>query len=443
MDPYGTRHPPRPKYCFPILSPKDIVQTLSMFNISEDDIAKPTSQRMLHICEQMTEMLMGPPKRQLEFQQLEFLEHPDMHQDAIIFVQFFRKFQKFMWDIGVDDFNMRDVHKPEAPRVRKMLSAAANYFKFREQRFQIMEELAARSDQLLQARCVSEDKKAELAEQLNTLRLQRQEEEPSYRELKVINDALKAALNEIKIESNVITAQLQALSKEKDEIADKFSKADLTLRSVSQEVLVVKSRIVQSPAKLKQSLGDMNATMQTHKATIQADEKTIREYDAKMDMMHLVMQDIAAVIKLMEECETERAKSEEALEKVAADKENIERMKSQHRELEIKQQQLNRQITSANEKLSRLARHESAKNEGLMAKRAKVTEEYEAALEDHKQSEETAKENDGNTILMEEEVANIRRQEAIDAAALDDMIGKLRNKLQLYQTTLDKAMAGV
>ena len=47
--------------------------------------------------------------------------------------------QKLMTKVGVEDFSLRDVLKPESPRVRRIFSAVINFAKFREERTGVFE----------------------------------------------------------------------------------------------------------------------------------------------------------------------------------------------------------------------------------------------------------------------------------------------------------------
>lgn len=46
---------------------------------------------------------------------------------------------KLMTEVGIDDFSIRDLIKPEAGRVKKILSAVINFAKFREERMPVFE----------------------------------------------------------------------------------------------------------------------------------------------------------------------------------------------------------------------------------------------------------------------------------------------------------------
>lgn len=47
--------------------------------------------------------------------------------------------------VGVDDFSLRDLIKPEPAHVRRILSAVINFAKFREERMIVFEHYTAKS----------------------------------------------------------------------------------------------------------------------------------------------------------------------------------------------------------------------------------------------------------------------------------------------------------
>lgn len=50
-----------------------------------------------------------------------------------------------MTEVGIDDFSLRDVLKPEPPRVRRILSAVINFAKFREEQMAIYDQYTQKS----------------------------------------------------------------------------------------------------------------------------------------------------------------------------------------------------------------------------------------------------------------------------------------------------------
>ncbi|TPX67273.1 hypothetical protein SpCBS45565_g03982 [Spizellomyces sp. 'palustris'] len=442
---YGGRHTAG-SFSFPVLKPSELLRCMTDLGMpfSEEDLTKPTMQRILTVYEHFTEILMGVTREQYgqpSFSAMQILEHPDLHQDSIGLIAYYRQLRKLMVEVGVDDFSMRDILRPEPPRVRRCLSAIINFAKFREERMGVFETCNQKAEEALARKEMLEQKNRELSEQVNTLRLQRAEQEPAAQKLRDVNSTLTADLRELKKQQTALTSEAEALKKEKTDLAEKLAKTQMTIMNLKQDCIRLKSRIVQSPEKLKASISEMNNSLQSDKATIGATEKKARELQNKIDMMSLVEQDIVTCLKLMDECEVERQKAETALKKVSTDKENIDKKHAEIRELDINEEQLKRQLNSAKDKLARLEKHQSVKNDAISSKLEKLKEEYRLAMMERAQSQAKADENEKVTIMTEEKAADLRKQEAIDAAGLEDLIGKLASQVDIYQNAIEKAMA--
>ncbi|KAJ3038898.1 kinetochore-associated Ndc80 complex subunit nuf2 [Rhizophlyctis rosea] len=499
MDPYSRNQQPKQQLTFPLLNKTELLTCMADLQIpfSEEDYQKPTMLRVLQTYEAFADILMGVTReiilqQQPNFAVMQILEYPDLHNDSIALMSFYRQLKKLINEVGVEDFSMIDILRPEGPRLRRILSAIINFVKFREERMQVFEMLTQKSvsiwglsiayptqtpqysyarlqDELQEKRGELENRNQDLSERVNRLRLERAEQEPALQALRDANSALTAELRELNRKQTTLLSESEALKNEKNELAGKLvrtyklgfrilrpdeepqleltnntipkqSKTQMSITTLKQECTRLKSRIVQSPEKLKQAIGDMRTTEANEKATIMATEKRIRELEATFNLFNVVEQDITACLKLMEECEAERQKAEEAMSKVGAEKENIEKRKQELRDLEIREQQLQRQLNSAAEKLNRLERHQNVKTEGNLARLAKLKAEYERACAEREEATRKAEENERGAVALEQQMAEMRRQEAIDAAALADVVGKLTAKVGSYQSAIEKAM---
>ncbi|KAJ3047943.1 kinetochore-associated Ndc80 complex subunit nuf2 [Rhizophlyctis rosea] len=434
-------------WSYPILKPSELRDCMQDLQIpfSDEDLQKPSQHRVLAVYEAFAEILMGVTResalqQQHNFAIMQILEYPDMHAESIGLMSFYRQLKKLMNEVGVEDFSMIDILRPEGQRLRRILSAVINFVKFREERMQVFEMLTLKSDELQEQRTELEKRNKDLSERVNRLRLERAEQEPALQTLRDANSALTAELRELSKKQNILTSEAESLKNEKNELAAKASKAQNMIANLKQECTRLKGRIVHSPEKLKQAIVDMKNAEAAEKAQVLATEKRIRELQAKIEMMNVVEEDVSACLKLMQECETERAKAEEAMRKVASEKEAIEKKRGEERDLEIKEQQLNRQHTSATEKLVRLEKHQTVKAEGTERRLVKVKEEYEKAVREREEAGVKEGENDASVANLERQMAEIRRQEVIDQAALMDVVEKLCNGVGNYVKEVEGAM---
>jgi hypothetical protein len=81
---------------FPVLKPSEIVTCMAELQIpiTIEDLEKPSPQRMISVFECCTDILMGISREQFSqptFSVMEILEHPDLHQESITLMSFYRQ----------------------------------------------------------------------------------------------------------------------------------------------------------------------------------------------------------------------------------------------------------------------------------------------------------------------------------------------------------------
>jgi len=127
---------PRPMYSFPELRVSEILQCMEDLRVplQENELTKPTPVTIQRLFEAFLDIFMG---RKVEESAVsgatETLENPDLHVEAVSLIEFFRAAQKLAVCVGINDFSLRDVIKPEGPRFKLILSGIINFAKFREE----------------------------------------------------------------------------------------------------------------------------------------------------------------------------------------------------------------------------------------------------------------------------------------------------------------------
>ncbi|KAJ3390406.1 kinetochore-associated Ndc80 complex subunit nuf2 [Entophlyctis sp. JEL0112] len=380
-------------YSFPILKPSDIVPCMADLHISvsAEDLERPTPAKMLSVFETCAEIFMGVSQESLpHFAALDIPEHPEIHQDDIALMGFYRLISKLIANIGIGDFSLRDLIKPEPARAE-----------FVEQKAFLIE------------------KKQEVAERVNTMRLQRAEEEPAYQRVRERNLAFTAELRELKRIQTAMTSDIENLKKSKNETIEKLA------------------RIVPNPEKLQKALTDMQSSIASEKTSLAAREKQYRDLLSKLD----AMTDIVACSKLMEECEFEMKKAAAASNKLATEQENSERKKQELQDANIKQQQFNRQLSNINEKHSRLKKQYSSKKEANDAKMRDLCSSYEATLKERDANNQKIEANNARILELDEKISAVRKKIDAENASFQESFSKLKTRGERYCAELAKAKA--
>ncbi|KAJ3200020.1 kinetochore-associated Ndc80 complex subunit nuf2 [Entophlyctis luteolus] len=404
-------------YSFPILKPSDIVPCMADLHISvsAEDLERPTPAKMLSVFETCAEIFMGVSQESLpHFAALDIPEHPEIHQDDIALMGFYRLISKLIANIGIGDFSLRDLIKPEPARAE-----------FVEQKAFLIE------------------KKQEVAERVNTMRLQRAEEEPAYQRVRERNLAFTAELRELKRIQTAMTSDIENLKKSKNETIEKLARfcnqnnTQFLLSNCKQDCSRLRNRIVPNPEKLQKALTDMLSSIASEKTSLAAREKQYRDLLSKLD----AMTDIVACSKLMEECEFEMKKAAAASNKLATEQENSERKKQELQDANIKQQQFNRQLSNINEKHSRLKKQYSSKKEANDAKMRDLCSSYEATLKERDANNQKIEANNARILELDEKISAVRKKIDAENASFQESFSKLKTRGERYCAELAKAKA--
>ncbi|KAJ3195182.1 kinetochore-associated Ndc80 complex subunit nuf2 [Irineochytrium annulatum] len=450
-------------YSFPSLKPAEILTCLADLQIpmSHEDLEKPSTNRMLAVFEQFTDILMGVSRDQFSqpnFAAMEILEYPgagliavdsvgsnlvmppDLHQESITILSFFRQLARLIVEVGVSDFSIRDIIKPEAGRIRRILSAVINFAKFREERLSVFEECTKKSSEYIEERKFLTDKIQDIADRVNTIRLNRAEQEPLFQKRREDNIRLTSELRELKRIQTALASDIDSLKKTKNESSEKLSNTQFLLAQCKQDCTRIRSRIVQSPEKLQQAISDMNQSVHSEKQNIAAVDKRARDLHLKIQMFTAIDNDAMSNIKLMEECEAEMIKANAAKARVQEERENIENKQLEMKNTNIREQQLNRLQHNIEEKISRLAKHEAAKREARDSKLSTINSEYESIAKERERNMLKAEANYRRVIDEEQKATDLKKKSEAEIAALKKMQVTLQGKVDYYKNELIKHM---
>ncbi|KAG4303079.1 hypothetical protein PCANB_000671 [Pneumocystis canis] len=432
-------------YIFPTLKPTEILQCMTELGIpfSEEDLSKPNTHRMKLVYEAFSDILMGIAwenyDRAVRACQDE-LEYSEIYMDSLSLIIFHQKLVKLMTEVGIDDFSIRDLVKPEPVRVKKILSAVINFAKFREERMPVFEIHAQKAESYVSKHQDLVFQNQELSDELKRLKTKQENEVSLIKKSKEINLALTNDLRELKKIQTSLTNEIDVLKREKAEIAERLTNNQFITVNTKQECMKLRSKIVHSPEKLKQLISDMGTSLASEKSSIASLEKKSRELQNKIDAIGIVEQDILNCIKLMEECEIEIDRVEEASRKVAKHQEMVDQKELEVREVEIRDQQLNRQLANAEDKLARIQRSAEAKRETAQKKMSEIRKEYNIMTVERA---ERVHEMDRKRAIIEsteKKISELRAHIESEVNSVQNEYSKLKSHIELYMDEMNRCM---
>lgn len=122
---------------FPLLDVPELVSCLQECDFSaatQDTIMKPTSMSIIRLYQQIIDLFANINTESYITQPNEDMTQTLDTSDTIPIVILNLTCHKFFKVIGISDFNMMDLCKPDFQRTRRILSAVVNYARFREER---------------------------------------------------------------------------------------------------------------------------------------------------------------------------------------------------------------------------------------------------------------------------------------------------------------------
>jgi kinetochore protein Nuf2 len=203
---------------------------------------------------------------------MEILEHPEIHRDSTKLLSLFKLMLNLLPNIGIEDFGLQDLIKPDPGRYRRyarfinndvhrILSGLINFIKFREDRNQFFERCTAESEAAVESGKNLEKRNVELNAKvahikyrflsLSSSRQIRAAQEPAVQKIKEANAALNAEITAKQKYQKLANEEIEGVKYANKERATMLQNIKCSLESNFQEITLLKSRIVHNPEQLK------------------------------------------------------------------------------------------------------------------------------------------------------------------------------------------------
>ncbi|WVZ61269.1 hypothetical protein U9M48_011171, partial [Paspalum notatum var. saurae] len=278
-------------FSFPELTPAQIAEALNGYDLAPDgplradDIANPHPDLFAAILSLLLANVTGyDPDDQVGFEQLQALDNPEHHMQALGFTRLYRKAADFLESIHFRGLTLRDIIRPEPRRVCHILSAVINFLHYRQEKLELLQPIVEQY-----ASC--EDRNAELRARIAELKkvkadhLQKEQmEEPAVQQLQAEVNGLKQKIQEYNKQQMALRAKAKAMDDKKEEILGKISQADYELMKHSTENSKLLSKIVQSPEKLQRTLEEKKAAREELKSLEKMATQKVQDKNNTLEM---------------------------------------------------------------------------------------------------------------------------------------------------------------
>lgn len=200
--------------------------------------------------------------------------------------------------------------------------------------------------------------------------------------------------------------------RERTSLQSRLETMQTTISAHEVEIARLRSRIVQSPNRVKQSLLDLGKAVAQMKDDILEIEAKGRDHQTRISALKKYEVEISTLIKTVEEWETELDKAAEGAEKLAKLSDERDARNEDLKELELYAQQLNRRIQAAIEQRERHVRQAESKKESLQKRMSEMQDTHEALMAQRQDVDEEAAKRHRAIALKEREVSWLDRAHA-------------------------------
>ncbi|PWA03279.1 hypothetical protein BB558_000600 [Smittium angustum] len=357
-----------------LLSNKDIMTSMRQMGIpiTEENLIRPTTQSIKVWFEAFIEILKGVTQENIrenfEEQIIELTDYPQSHGEDVLFMSFYKQVRTLLMEIGVDDFTLADIVRPDPQRTRRFLGEACNFAMFRDERMPIIEKYMAKDEKLLQRNQELIKEIAEIEEQINKIKQKRKDEESAVQEGIQENSKMKALLMEIKDKCENASTKLSNLSKKKNSLEEKVEKMRKSVSDKTSELNYLKARIVHSPEKVQMEIDELERSIIRINQEILDTENYNAKRGSRIEMFNELVVELGKRIDQVNECIENIDKNKSYEKKVAELNEAVASLQRDIKDGEIQKEHLSIQVNNFNETGDLLRKRKEEKGQSLNKK---------------------------------------------------------------------------
>ncbi|SCU91520.1 LAFA_0F04258g1_1 [Lachancea sp. 'fantastica'] len=330
------------KDVFPLLDLQELVVCLQSCDFAlanEENIARPSSKYVVTLYKQIIDSFSGiSPDTLINNGELllessgTHIDDDPVYRDTLQMLTLNKICFKFFEDVGVPDFNMMDLYKPEAQRTQRFLSAVVNYARFREERMLDCDQFMSQTETLLgqlrqklddhnflqlQVQKLEEASSFADGETLVSLESNNRNLENQLKKLTQVQETFSIDYNNYKSSKRKMLAELESLGFELIELElqrgklQRYSEADVgSLQASIKELSQALEEQSESLSRLQKQHRNLAKAMSTFQTVTTELYELLRVISTDLQKSHL--QEVG-ILELKEQLLNNRAKLEHLL----------------------------------------------------------------------------------------------------------------------------------
>ncbi|KAH7927702.1 hypothetical protein BV22DRAFT_1031466 [Leucogyrophana mollusca] len=362
--------------------------------------------------------------------------NPDLYASSISQNIMLYHLTRFANAARIMDFSAKDLYTPEPERTRFILSAFINFVKFAEQCGPFISSLRDKSTALVEERVQVAQGLSEMQHKLAVLKAQRQKDEPKCESLRQENAAITAHLMATKEVHQSVVKDIENLKVEKASLIARKEALNSETATAMDSISRTRSRIVQSPERIKRNISVMGATAIEDKRSVAIHEAKARDLQAKISALSNIEKDVRSCVEQLQTIEKEVLALEGSQKELADLRDSLDYKKIERSELQMKKERVIKQLGNAQEKLERAQRHAEEKRIASQQTITRLQREYEEMVVERQDNDKLVEELRAEADEIETKMSEHLKKSEIELNELLTEYWKLRHETEVYMETL-------
>ncbi|KAJ7273400.1 Nuf2 family-domain-containing protein [Mycena rebaudengoi] len=436
------------KYSFPSMSHAEIISSLAAWGVSiaQEQLTRPNPdfvEGVYSAClQQVTKIshdaLRDPVQRLVSEAQM---YDKDLHATSTANIVLLYHLTRFARAAKVDDFCLKDIAFPERERTIFLLSAFINFVKFTEEFCDpFVKKLRDRSHEIVSERDRISRRLAEITQEIDVMQARIAEDEPRCEQLRTENTQLRARMFATKEIQLATVQEVEQLKAEKTALVQRKEALNGEVASISDAMTRTRSRIVQSPERIKRTITTMTSTAIEDKQMVAMHETKARDLQAKINALSNIEKDVRGCVEQLQTIEKEVRSLEDSQKELHELKDLLEGKEIERKELSLKQERVQKQLSNAQEKLERAQRHAEDRKVASQKTIDRLQREYDEMAIERRDNDKQVEEIRGEANELEKKMAEHLKLSEMELNELLAEYWKLRHDTALFNTSLDLYM---
>ncbi|THH10174.1 hypothetical protein EW146_g8456 [Bondarzewia mesenterica] len=436
-------------YWYPAMGHQELIDSFDAWGITltQQQLLKPTPEFVFDVYTACIQRVNGVTQDVLDERLQTMLAdidepNPDLYVNSLSYDLVLYQMSRLAGASKVPDFNLKDLLFPDSARTCGILCAVANFIKFIDQCEPFTTGLRQRSAAFVEEQNNVAMGLDELRRKIDALRAKQIQDQPTCEVLKQENAGITAHLIAQKEIQRVLLKDIENLRAEANTLTQRKENLNTDTAVAADTVSRTRSRIVQSPERIRRNITTMGTTATEDKRTLAAQEAKIRDLQTKVTNLLSIEKEVRATLEQLQTIEKEVYAVENTQKEHIDTRDHHDQKKIERTELEMRLshipflQRVRKQQANALEKVERAQRHAQDKRLGSQQTIERLQREYEGMVLERRDNDKQVEELRNEATEVERKMAEHMRSSEAELNELLAEYWKLRHETEVYMETL-------